>query len=84
LGYEVLIIRSAEKELDNLPDTICDRLSKRIISLKDNPRPIGTKKLSGRDEYRLRIGAYRILYTVDDAEKYVTIVAIGHRRNVYR
>ncbi|TLY24515.1 MAG: hypothetical protein E6K63_14850 [Nitrospirae bacterium] len=42
------------------------------------------KKLSNREEYRLRVGQYRILYTIDDEEKVIEIVAIGHRREVYR
>jgi len=83
LGYEVRIIRSAEKELDNLPGTVYARLSKRIVSLGDNPRPIGVKKLSGREEYRLRVGTYRILYVIDDGNHTVTILAVGHRREVY-
>ena len=83
MGYEVRIIRSAEKELDNLPDTVYTRLSKRIISLEDNPRPVGVKKLSGREEYRLRAGAYRVLYIIDDRNHTITILAVGHRREVY-
>ena len=83
MGYEVRIIRSAEKELDNLPDTVYTRLSKRIISLEDNPRPIGVKKLSGREEYRLRVGDYRILYLIDDKNHVIVVLAVGHRREVY-
>ena len=83
MGYEVRIVRSAEKELDNLPDTVCARLIKRIVSLEENPRPAGVKKLSGREEYRLRVGVYRILYTVNDKNHTVNISAIGHRREVY-
>jgi len=83
LGYEIRIIRSAEKELDNLPSTVYNRLSKRIISLGDKPRPVGVKKLSGREEYRLRVGDYRILYIIDDKNRTITILAVGHRREVY-
>ncbi|MCK4274609.1 MAG: type II toxin-antitoxin system RelE/ParE family toxin [Dehalococcoidales bacterium] len=83
MGYEVRIIRSAEKELDSLPGTVYTRLSKRILSLEDNPRPRGVRKLSGREEYRLRVGAYRILYIINDGNRTVTILAVGHRREVY-
>lgn len=83
MGYEIRIIRSAEKELDNLPSTVYNRISKRIISLGDNPRPIGVRKLSGREEYRLRVGAYRILYIIDDRNRTVTTLAVGHRREIY-
>ena len=84
MSYEVRIIRSAEKEMDKLPAAIHNRISKRILSFRDNPRPRGVKKLSDRDEYRLRVGDYRILYTVIDSDKVVTIIAVGHRRQAYR
>ena len=84
MKYEVRILRVAEKEMDKLSATVHRRLSQRILSLEENPRPRGARKLSGSEEYRLRIGAYRILYTVNDVDKLVTIVAVGHRREVYR
>jgi mRNA interferase RelE/StbE len=83
LSYEVGIVRSAEKEMDRLPGTVHARLSKRILSLQDNPRPRGVRKLSGREEYRLRVGDYRILYLIDDRNRVVTILAVGHRQEVY-
>ena len=60
------------------------RIIRRILSLEDNPRPRGTKKLSGREEYRLRVGDYRVLYTVDDEDGAVLVIAVGHRGEVYR
>jgi len=82
--YQVRIIPSAEQEMNKLPALIHRRISRRILSLEDNPRPTGTKKLSGREEYRLRVGDYRVLYTVDDKGHIVTVFAVGHRREVYR
>ena len=84
MKYKVQIVHAAEKEMDKLPTAIHTRISRRILSLEDNPRPRGVKKLSGREEYRLRIGDYRVLYTVDDKDSIVTIFAVGHRREVYR
>ena len=83
MSYQVRILRSAEKEMDRLPVTVHARLSNRILSLEENPRSRGVKKLSGREEYRLRVGDYRILYVIDHGNYTVTIVAIGHRREVY-
>lgn len=83
MSYQVRILHYAEKEMDRLPATVHARLSKRILSLEENPRPRGVKKLSGRDEYRLRVGDYRILYVIDDANNTVIIVAVGHRHEVY-
>ena len=56
----------------------------KIQHLASEPRPAGTDKLSGQEKYRLRQGNYRVLYSVDDARLAVTIVKIGHRRDVYR
>ena len=83
MSYEVCIVPSAEKEMNRLPSAVRDRLSKRILGLADNPRPRGTRKLSGREEYRLRMGDYRILYVVDDKNSIVTVLAVGHRGSVY-
>lgn len=84
MKYEVRIIRAAEKEMDKFPTAVNARLSQRILSLEDNPRPRGARKLSGREEYRLRVGDYRVLYTIDDKVCLVTVFAVGHRREVYR
>jgi mRNA interferase RelE/StbE len=56
----------------------------RLLALEDNPRPSGVKKLQGQESYRLRVGDYRILYTIDDKSKKIFIMAVGHRREVYR
>lgn len=83
MSYEIHIVHSAEKEFDALSGTTQKRIIKKISFLEENPRPKGTCKLSGREEYRVRVGAYRILYIIDDVNHTVTIVAIGHRRDVY-
>ena len=84
MKYKIRLLSSAEKELNKLSTVTCIRISKNILSLEDNPRPRGVKKLSNRDEYRLRVGAYRILYTVSDHDSTVIIIAVGHRREIYR
>jgi mRNA interferase RelE/StbE len=70
--------------MDRLPAAIRERISKKILSFEDNPRPRGTKKLSDRDEYRIRVGDYRILFVVNDAVHMVTVLAVGNRREIYR
>jgi mRNA interferase RelE/StbE len=55
-----------------------------LISLKENPRPLGVKKLKGQEGYRIRLGNYRILYLVDDRERKIEIFSIAHRKEVYR
>lgn len=84
MQYQLVIKRSAEKELAALPVDIRKRIIARLLALEENPRPSGIKKLQGEDAYRLRVGDYRVLYTIDDEELIVTVYAIGHRREVYR
>ena len=83
-SYKVLIKRSAAKELEAVPLKDRRRLVRRIEGLATNPRPVGGQKLSGEEKYRLRQGDYRILYEISDEELVVTVVRIGHRRDVYR
>ncbi|MBI2999651.1 MAG: type II toxin-antitoxin system RelE/ParE family toxin [Deltaproteobacteria bacterium] len=62
MSYTVEIKRSAEKEMDRLPDKIHKRISEKILALETNPRPPGTKKLHGEEGYRLRMGDYRLVF----------------------
>jgi mRNA interferase RelE/StbE len=82
--YQLVIKRPAEKELAGLPVDIRKRVIARLLALEENPRPPGIKKLQGEDAYRLRVGDYRVLYTIHDEARIVTVYAIGHRREVYR
>lgn len=82
--FELRIKRSAEKEMDRLPREVFERVTEAILNLEIDPRPRSSKKLRGVDEYRLRVGPYRILYLIDDEKRVVEIVAVGHRREVYR
>ena len=83
-SYRLLIKPSAGKEIEALPKQDRRRIIATITSLSCNPRPPGCEKLSGRDQYRLRQGNYRILYEIQDGDLVVVVVKIGHRRDVYR
>jgi mRNA interferase RelE/StbE len=83
-NYAVELRRSALKELDAIASADLPRVMSRIRSLATNPRPPGAEKLTGAEQYRIRQGVYRVLYEVDDARRTVTIVKIGHRREIYR
>jgi mRNA interferase RelE/StbE len=83
-SYSLLIKKSAEKELRGLQKADLARIVERIRSLAQQPRPAGCEKLSGQDRYRVRQGDYRIVYSVDDKQKVLEVVKIGHRREVYR
>jgi mRNA interferase RelE/StbE len=82
--YKVTIKPSAVKELDRIPKKILRQIVARIDALTDNPRPQGVEKLSGGDQYRIRQGDQRIVYSIDDSQEIVDVVKIGHRREVYR
>ena len=83
-GYSLAIKRSAARELEELPVSDRRRVVARVRSLADDPRPRGCEKLSGEEKYRIRQGALRILYEIDDGLRVLIIVKIGHRRDVYR
>ncbi len=83
-GYTVRIKRSAEKEMDRLPGSTFKRVAQAILKLEREPRTKGAKKLRGVRDYRLRVGEYRILYSIDDDARVVEVIAVGHRREVYR
>jgi mRNA interferase RelE/StbE len=83
--YDIFIKPSALKELEAV-DSKKDRqrIVRVILSLAEEPRPSRCRKLSGKGKYRVRSGPYRIIYAVQDAVLLVTIVKVGHRRDVYR
>ena len=82
--YELIISRQAMKDIAKLPQDYARLISQRIDQLSENPRPFGAKKLTNREEYRLRVGTYRILYTIDDETETITIYRVKHRREAYR
>jgi len=83
-NYKLLIKPSAAKEIEALPMKDRRRIVAKMEALSGNPRPPGSEKLSGEEKYRVRQGDYRVLYSIQDSSTTVTIVKIGHRREVYR
>ena len=85
MAYRLVHTEAALRDLQALPREVFRRVDARILALADNPRPHGAERIRGtRGALRLRVGDYRILYSVDDAQQVVTIGRIGHRRDVYR
>ncbi len=82
--YCLFFTRSARRELENLPRNVLELLKPRLDELIQQPRPHGCQKLAGTPYYRIRQGDYRVLYSIDDGERIVEIIKIGHRREVYR
>lgn len=82
--YRLLFKTSVAKDLRPLPTGDVTLILARIEALADNPRPLGSEKLSGQERFRIRQGRYRILYEIRDTELVVMVVKVGHRRDVYR
>jgi mRNA interferase RelE/StbE len=84
MAYTVYLKRSAEKELQDLPAKIHDKIIEALLSLKDNPFPRNAKKLHGREGVRIRVGNYRVLYVVDERSKKIEVISVADRKEVYR
>ena len=83
-NYDLRIKPSAGKELEAPQAKDRRRIVSKIQNLAVDPRPLGCEKLTGQDRFRLRQGDFRILFEVDDSLRTVTVVKIGHRRDIYR
>jgi mRNA interferase RelE/StbE len=84
MSYSLFILRRAQKELGDLPPEAYDRVRQQILDLAEQPRPPGSRKLAGRDGWRVRAGDYRVIYEIDEESLVVTVMHVGHRRDVYR
>ncbi len=82
--YTVTVLRSAQKELERLPDVDAARVLAAIQSLADTPRPSGCVKLTNSELWRIRVGQYRVIYQIKDAALVVVVIKVGNRRDVYR
>lgn len=81
--YSIEVKASARKELRKLDASVRKRVIEAIADLADDPRPGGCKKLKARDGYRIRVGDYRVVYTVDASRITVVVVKVGPRGGVY-
>jgi mRNA interferase RelE/StbE len=82
--YSLEIKQSAQKELDALDERLFTRIDRKILALAESPRPAGCKKLKGyNDLWRLRVGDWRVLYTIDDAAQLISVTRVAHRREAY-
>jgi mRNA interferase RelE/StbE len=83
--YEILLERQAERDLKHLPPDLFKRIVPHLKQLAENQKPPGCRKLTGTDnDWRIRIGDYRVVYEIDEITHTVKIWRIRHRREVYR
>ena len=85
MTYTVIVEASVRKSLRRLPEQVRDRLNSRILALADDPRPSGCLKMEGKDnEWRIRVGDYRIIYSIQDMLLLVRVLEAGPRRDIYK
>ncbi len=84
MTYQVELRRKAQRSLDKLPKDDFNEVISVVKGLADSPRPKGVEKIKSAGLWRIRQGDYRIVYSIDDGQKTVTILRIGHRREIYR
>lgn len=83
MTFKITIRKEAIKSLQNINEPYYSRIKQAIYSLSDNPRPIGCKKLKGRNGYRIRVAHYRIIYEIFDTELLIDVISLGHRKDIY-
>lgn len=83
-NYSLAFKKSVAKDLRNIPNKDVKRLLKCIETLCENPRADGCIKLSGQERYRIRQGAYRVIYEIQDSELIILVVKVAHRSDAYR
>ncbi len=85
MSYIIVISKSVQKQIDDLPNDVIERVLEKIQNLADEPRPDGVIKLKGSDnEYRIRVGDYRVRYEIDDGSQLVQLLQCKHRKDIYK
>ena len=83
--YSLAISRTAEKQLRKLPAEDRRRVAGAMLALGEEPHPPGSRRLTGYDDvFRIRVGVYRILYSISGRTLVIVILKIGHRKDIYR
>ena len=84
MPYQIIFERTARKDIQKINQTDQVRIIESIELLADEPRPKGCKKLKGREAWRIRVGNYRVIYEILDNLLIITVITVGHRRDVYK
>ena len=82
--YKILYNKKILKEMNELENKDYLKIRERILTLENEPRPVGVLKLTGNEGYRIRIGNFRILYIINDIDKTIKLLKIGHRKEIYK
>lgn len=85
MKYSVEVSKSAARSLRKITPQIRHQIYAALKELEHTPRPVGVRKVVGaEDTWRIRVGNYRVVYTIKDNKLLVVVVRVGHRREVYR
>lgn len=84
MRYEVGFDPGARREFARLPEAAKKAVKRAVDRLSDDPRPHGAKKMADLDAYRIRVGVYRVVYSIEDDRLLILVVQVGHRKDVYR
>ena len=82
--FRIRFKSSVKKDLRSIPKQDVQRILNALERLADDPNPSNSKPLTGRDAWRLRVGQYRAIYTINEQEIVIEIIKVAHRKNVYR
>lgn len=83
--YQIILASSALKQLNSFPKNYREKIIQKIDSLSEEPRPFGVEKLKNRgNDYRVRVGIYRIIYSIYDKELLIDVIDIDHRKQIYK
>jgi mRNA interferase RelE/StbE len=80
----LLITDNAKRDMKRIPRGDLTSIDAAIAALASNPRPTQSKKLAGTEGYRRRVGNYRILYSIEDSRREVTVLRVKDRKDAYR
>jgi len=83
MSYNITLKKRAIKALEKINEPYYSAIKEAIYNLAQNPRPVGCKKLKGRDAYRIRVADYRIIYDIFDDILLVDVIDLGHRKDIY-
>ena len=84
MNYNIKIRKKAQKSLAKIPNPFQSNIIKKIRELAQNPYSHQSRKLTGRDAWRIRIGNYRVIYEIFENELVILVLNIGHRKNIYK
>ncbi len=84
MSYAVFGLSEIERELSRVRKKDYEKIEAAILRSGEDPRPVNCRKLKGGDAWRIRIGDYRVIYEIDVTARIVTILGVGHRKEVYR